>query len=138
MATTDAKPFTLEQLAGLPNDGRRFEIIRGELVETPPTGFEHSGIAGSIVTHLNNFVWRNQLGRVASEGAGFVLSRAPDVLLAPDASFVSNACLADVHDRAGFLSLTPDLVVEVISSNDTVSEVAEKVSIYLQAGVRLV
>jgi Uma2 family endonuclease len=138
MAATTAKLFTAEELQALPDDGQRYEIVRGELVQMPPTGFEHSDIAGGIVTRLNNFVWRDHLGRVASEGAGFMLSRGPDMLLSPDASFVSRERLPAVGDRAGFLNLAPDLVVEVMSPHDTVSEVAEKVSIYLQAGVRLV
>jgi Uma2 family endonuclease len=135
IATTSA---TIEQLEALSEDECHFEIVRGELRDVPPTGFEHSNIAGNVLTHVNWFVLKNHLGQVASEAAGFVLARDPDILLSPDVSFVAIDRLPPAAERTGFLRLAPDLVVEVMSPNDTVSEVAEKVSIYLQAGVRLV
>jgi Uma2 family endonuclease len=137
-AATATAAATIEQLETLPEDECHYEIIRGELRDVPPAGFEHSNIAGNVLTHVNRFVRRNQLGRVASEAAGFVLARDPDILLSPDVSFVANDRLPPPAERAGFLQLAPDLVVEVMSPNDTVTEVAEKVSIYLQAGVRLI
>jgi Uma2 family endonuclease len=138
MAATVAKLITAEEMCALPDDGQRYEIVRGALTWHPMDGFEHGSVAGSVVAHLNTFVWQQQLGRVASGSAGYLLARAPDILLSPDVSFVAIDRLPPTAERTGFLHLAPDLVVEVMSPNDTVSEVAEKVSIYLQTGVRLV
>src|SRR4029450_13368953 len=43
MATTSmAKAGTYEDLLTLPDDGKRYEIVDGELFEMPSPGFEHS------------------------------------------------------------------------------------------------
>ena len=41
-------------------------------------------------------------------------------------------------DRQGWLEVAPDLAVEVVSPNDSSSDVTDKVGAYLNAGVRLV
>ncbi len=69
---------------------------------------------------------------------GFVLAVAPDTLLAPDVSYTREDWLPPESARGRFLRLAPDLAVEVLSPTDTAAEIAEKVSLYLEAGTRLV
>lgn len=40
--------WTAEDLARLPGNGRRYELIRGELVEMAPAGYEHGAVAFHI------------------------------------------------------------------------------------------
>jgi Uma2 family endonuclease len=56
----------------------------------------------------------------------------------PDASFVSKQRLPADWQSLGFLSIPPDLAVEVTFPNDLAYEVDEKVEEYLSAGVKLV
>ena len=44
MATTD-KLMTADELLGLPDDGRRHELIAGELRTMAPSGGEHGRVA---------------------------------------------------------------------------------------------
>jgi Uma2 family endonuclease len=137
MATIKS-PATIEDLERLGDTECRYDLIRGELIEMPPTGFEHGDIALAIGTELRLFAQRTGLGRAAGSEAGYVLSEDPPVLLAPDASFVLNERLPERSERRRFLRLAPDLAVEVVSPSDPARYVHQKVTEYLEAGVRLV
>ena len=134
MATT--KLMTAAELYELPNT-ERFELIRGELVEMAPTGFDHSDIAAELISRVRMFAREHGLGRVTGEGAGYRLEADPDVVLAPDVAFVRADRLPPREDRRGYLPLAPDLVVEVISPSDRAGQVLAKVNLYLTAGVPL-
>jgi Uma2 family endonuclease len=55
-----------------------------------------------------------------------------------DAVFVANASFPIRRSPEGYLETIPDLVVEVVSKNDTPAAVDRKVQDYLAAGVRVV
>ena len=84
---TVAKPITIADVERL-NDGRRYDLIRGELVSMAPAHFRHGHIALRIGAKLLVFVMAHGLGQVCGAETGFILARNPDVLLAPDAAFV--------------------------------------------------
>jgi Uma2 family endonuclease len=117
---------------------RNHELIRGELIEVPPAGFDHGDIALAVGTELRAYAKRTGTGRAAGAETGYILAEDPDVMLAPDASFVFNDRLPPRDERRRFLRLAPDLAVEVVSPNDSASYVQRKVIEYLNAGVKLV
>lgn len=80
----------------------------------------------------------NRLGMVYGADAGFVLSRDPDTILVPDAAFVRAERLPPITEQDPILRMPPDLAVDVVSPTDRPHEVAQKVGIYLAAGVPLV
>jgi Uma2 family endonuclease len=129
--------ITGEDLLHLPDNGKRYEVVQGELREMSPPGMEHGERAVRIGRLLDEFVEAHELGRVGVE-SGFYLARNPDTVRGPDAFFVSKERLALDVEVIGFCEVIPDLVVEVISPGDTFTEVMEKVQEYLEAGVRLV
>lgn len=135
MATTQS--MTIEEFAEIDEPGR-FDLIRGELIRLTPTGGEHGEIATELARHIANYVSDRQLGRVYIDETGFVLSREPAIVLCPDIAFVREDRLPPRSERRGFLELAPDLAVEIVSPSDRMSEVSEKVTEYLRAGVRLV
>ncbi|CAN5664223.1 Uma2 family endonuclease [soil metagenome] len=135
---TAKQSTTIENLEQLPESESRFELIRGELIPMPPAGFDHGDIALAIGTALRIYAREHQLGRVAGAETGYVLSEDPDIMLAPDASFVLTERLPPRDERRRFLRLAPDLAVEVVSPNDSASYVQSKVKEYLEASVRLV
>jgi Uma2 family endonuclease len=132
------KLMTAEELAQLPVDGRHYELVRGAVVEVTPAGGRQGENAGQIAGHLWVFVQSHGLGRIYVAETGYVLARNPDIVRAPDVSFVRADRLPPEQEREGFLELAPDLVVEVVSPNDRMRDVADKVLEYLDAGVRLV
>jgi Uma2 family endonuclease len=134
--TVDTRAFTADELFQLPDDGSRYELVEGELRKMSPTGADHSSIAAWIVGSLVAYLRQHNIrGRVYTEGAGFVISRNPDTVLAPDVGYVMPERV--VGSRRFFPGF-PDLAVEVLSPNDSYSEVREKKDRYLKAGTRAV
>jgi Uma2 family endonuclease len=69
---------------------------------------------------------------------GFVLFADRQTVLVPDVAFVAAERVPLGSARKRFPRLAPDLVVEVFSPSDRLSEALNKVRLYLEAGVRLV
>ena len=137
MATT-TKLMTAEELLEMPDDGFRYELVRGELVKMPPAGHMSSFREMLIGSHLTVYVRENRLGRAYGASGGFRLESDPDTVLAPDAAFVRQERVEAVGDGDGFFPGAPDLAVEVISPSDRYTEVDEKVAEWLAAGTRMV
>ena len=102
-----------------------------------PPGLAHAIVTQNVSFVLGEFVLRQRLGRVVAE-AGFVVSRNPDSVLAPDAAFIRQDRLASIVSTRSFVPEPPALVVEVVSPGDRVSEVTLKMRRWLAAGVELV
>ena len=138
--TTSTKQhlMTAEELFNMPDDGYRYELVRGELRKMAPASDQHSWIAMDMGTSLNNHVKANNLGRVFGADAGFFLERDPDHVLAPDVGFVRHERIEAIGMQRRYWPEAPDLAVEVISPNDRYTEVNEKVADYLAAGTRMV
>ncbi len=124
-ADSPAAAVSAAGLAELPDDGYRYDLIRGALRRMPPAGFEHGYIAAEIGARLRTYAREQGLGPVVAAETGFVIGRDPDTVLAPDAAFVRSDRLPPPEQRKGFLELAPDLVVEVVSPSDRASEVTE-------------
>lgn len=136
--TTKAGAVTAEELAALPDDGYRWDLVRGELRKMAPRGYRHGRIAAQLVARLGMYVAEHRLGVVLSGGTGLLLSCDPDTVLAADAAFVRADRVPAEDDQAGFAPLAPDLVVEVVSPGDRPGEVRAKSLGWLEAGTRLV
>ncbi len=130
--------LTAEELWAMPEaPGKRYELVRGELVEVPPAGALHGLIAGLIYRLLAAFDEQG-LGYAFPDGVGYIIRRDPDVVRIPDASFVSRGRIPAGGVPKGFWPFAPDLAVEIVSPGDTATELRAKVREYLDAGTRLV
>ena len=131
--------LTAEEAWELPEaPGKRFELVRGELLETPASGALHNFIVGILFRMLDGFVRPRRLGVVATDGAGYIVSRNPDTIRVPDVSFVSRERVPEGGIPESYWPFAPDLAVEIASPGDRASEPREKVREYLRAGGRLV
>lgn len=138
LTTRPGAYLTADDLAALPDDGDRFDLIRGELIRMAPAAATHGKCAMRFGSRLDVHVTEHKLGTVFAAETGFVLARDPDTVLAPDVAFVRADRLPPEEEWAGYLALAPDLVVEVLSPSDTARAVLDKVLFYLDAGARLV
>jgi Uma2 family endonuclease len=130
--------MTAQQLAQLPDDGQRYELIRGELQVMTRAGFKHGWIANTIAFLLTQYVRQHKLGVVCAAETGFKLQENPDTVRAADVAFVDQARIPTEGGLEGYVSVAPDLVVEVVSPSDAAPEVHEKAIDWLAAGCRLV
>lgn len=134
----ERKLMTADELFRLPDDGMRHELVNGELLTMPPTGFEHGDIGSQIDTSLRSHVEAQALGRVVIGETGFRLTTDPDTVRAPDVAFVRAERLSELGRVRGYFPGAPDLAVEVVSPTDLYTEVDEKVAEWLEYGARLI
>jgi Uma2 family endonuclease len=111
----------------------RCELIRGALHMMSPSGYRHGRFTARLAKILANFVDANELGEVLGAESGFLIERDPDTVRAPDVAFIKAERLTNPPKR-GFFPGAPDLAVEVLSPDDTASEVLAKVQDWLKAG----
>jgi Uma2 family endonuclease len=129
---------TADELLLMPDDGFRYELVKGELRRMNPAGNVHGRIAVRVTWRLAQHVEENRLGTVYAAETGFRLSSDPDTVRAPDVAFVSRTRVEAIGEVEGFWPEAPDLAVEVVSPGDSYSEVEEKVFDWLEAGTKMV
>ena len=66
MANRVQKKWTLEELHSLPDDGNKYELIRGQLFVTPPPTDAHETICARLHRLLDPYVAANGLGLTTS------------------------------------------------------------------------
>jgi Uma2 family endonuclease len=128
--------ITAEQFALLPDDDTITELVRGKIVRMNPPYPYHGYVCSKISRILGNFVDTADLGRVLTNDSGVITERDPDTVRGADIAFYR----FDKIPRGPFpvdayLTVVPDLIVEVRSPSDRWSNVLEKVTEYLKAGV---
>lgn len=130
--------MTADELFMMPDDGFRYDLVKGELRKMTPPGSEHGALTARLTVALGHHVEVNNLGVVFGAETGFKLASNPDTVLGPDLSFVSNERIPATGIPIAYWPGAPDLAVEVISPGNTRREMEEKISEYLAAGVSLV
>ena len=134
MATTRTA-VTDAQLMELPRDGRKYELVDGD-IQVSPAGMRHGEVIVELTVRLHAVVKEKRLGRVFDSSTGFRMPGGN--VRSPDVSFVAAGRLPEGTSPEGFGELAPDLAVEVLSPTDDEHKVFAKVGEYLAAGVRLV
>ena len=131
---TTTKLITADQLLMMPRDDYQYELVRGELTEKmPPPGELHGDVTGRFSFELRAYSRANRFGAVR-DNAGFRLESDPDTVRAPDVAWIAPGRRAE--PVPGYPQLTPDLVVEIKSPNDTPRMVAERAQMWLDHGSR--
>ena len=138
---TATRPMTMtaDDLLAMPDDGFRYELVRGELRKYPFADHIHGMQALSIGASLWLHAKANRLGATCAAGTGFEL--ASDHVRAPDAAFVRKEradALMGSESEDRFFPGPPDLAVEVIAHDDLYLDVEEKIADWLSAGTRAV
>ena len=136
--STTTQTMTADELLLMPKEGMRYELVKGELKEMAPAGFEHGIVIAKLTWRLGQHVEMNNLGVVCGAETGFKIGSKPDTVRAPDIAFVSAERLSQIGITKKFWSGAPDLAVEVLSPGDTVDEVGDKVEDWLAAGTKAV
>jgi Uma2 family endonuclease len=126
-----AGTWTYEDLVSLPDDGRRYEIIEGELYEMPAPSWDHA------VTIMNLILL---LAPVVQALGGRVLTAPLDVFfdgadpVQPDIVVLLPESAAIGAGRG--VEGAPDLLIEVLSPANLGHDLLTKRALYARAGVR--
>lgn len=131
--------ITPEEFLALPDDGRGFELVDGQLKERIVSA-KSSRIACEINRRIGNFCEKNQPAWLFGSDASFRCFsddtgrfRRADVAL-----IVLDRMTPSEYEDSGTIAICPDLAVEVISPHDLFSDVTIKRNEWLEVGTKLV
>lgn len=127
------KLITADELYAM-GDMPGVELVKGELRQMSPTGFEHGIREARIGRFLDRYNEQHQLGEIMTGEVGMYIRRNPDSVRAADVLFISHQRLQQVQSKS-YLDVAPELVVEVLSPNDSWVDMAEKLEEYFSIGV---
>ncbi|MGD0222780.1 MAG: Uma2 family endonuclease [Terriglobia bacterium] len=116
----------------LPNNGRRYEIIDGELFVTPSPRRAHQRVVSQLSRVLGNSVEEMGCGEVYVAPFDVVFS-LHDVV-EPDILYVSKERASVLTDKN--VQGAPDLVVEVLSETTAEIDRTTKLKLYARYGVQ--
>ena len=133
---TALKLITADELLAIPRDGRRYELLRGVLVEKMPTGDPHRITVSRIDYALTDYAEKNDYGSAGAGEPGYLLDRDPDTVRAPDVVWIAPGRIP--AGTQGYPELSPDLAVEVKSPGNSYPELAAKAAMWLSYGSRQV
>ncbi len=126
----DKRIFTYEDIDSLPEGN--YEIIDGERRDMTPTMFRHGKFEGIFYELLRKHL--KDKGYIAVGEVGIVISRNPFRLRAADVVYISRE--ASPVEPVGMLEIPPDLIIEIISEDNTANYINDKVKDYLSIGVK--
>lgn len=127
--------ITVEEFMRLPDDGHKYERVKGVLKVTP-AGHEQEDIGIWLSTLLTNFVRPRELGRIYGSNAGYRFPNGD--VRAPNVSFVRQERLPGGRSPKGFADYPPDLAVEILSPNQKLKDMGYKAGEFLDWGTPLV
>lgn len=133
-ATEAARRYTPEDLVKLNDDGR-FELIDGKLIDcfASPLG---SIVSGFVMSRLSNHVQAEE-GHIFGPGLNYrCFPFDPDRVRLSSGSFIRAGRISNEEWDADFMTVVPDLVVEVVSRDDLASRLHAKINDYLHVGVK--
>lgn len=120
------------------NPDLRLELTaKKELVIMPPTGLETGRRNSRLGRRLDVWAELDGTGIVCDSSTLFILPSGAK--RSPDASWIKKERLATLSEeqRAGFAPLCPDVVIELRSPTDRLSDLHEKMQEYIDNGARL-
>jgi Uma2 family endonuclease len=126
------RPYTAEDLLGMPEDGKCYEVIGGELVVSPSPTERHQRVLMELLFHFQQFVREAGLGAVYAAPLDVQLGLYD--VVQPDLVVV----LKEHRDRiqSDGIHGAPDIVVEVISPGSRGTDRVRKSAVYAEAGVK--
>jgi Uma2 family endonuclease len=135
MALVVEKNLTLlvyDDLSTLPSGN--YEIIDGVKFNMAPTGFLHGLIEGRLYDLLEAHL--STKGYVATGEVGVLISRSPLRVRGADIVYITKESYP--KPPVGILEKPPELVVEILSPNNTAEEMNAKLKDYLSIGVPVI
>jgi len=119
------------------NEGKLWELVRGEVVEMSRAGERHGFVCANVSVLLTLYARQRGNGYPLSNDPGMILDRDPDTVRGPDVVFFENSKRYDeLHPK--WIEEMPALAVEVLSPNDRPGKVNSRVNEFLRSAVRMV
>lgn len=114
------------------------ELIDGEVIPLSPGGFKHSKVSLRIGVILDRFIHGKSIGHVLGNEVGMHVRQDPPRSRGADVAFISYKRLPKGQLSDGFLTVAPELTVEVIGQHNAWGDMEEKIKDYHTFGVDMV
>jgi Uma2 family endonuclease len=124
--------YTADMVRALPDDGKRYETVHGELLVTPAPRLLHQEVVMRLAVALRAYTARSGVGHVLASPAD--ISWGPDTLVQPDV-FVVPLEEARTMDWTRLKNLL--LAIEVLSPSSSRADRFIKRRLYQEVGVSL-
>jgi len=131
MRMDTTKIWTYDDLARLPDDGKRYEILDGDLVVSPSPTRTHEVVLRRIAYEFQRKLLERRIAHVFFSRFDTILG--PQRVVVPDLTVVRRERQDIVKERG--VEGPPDLAIEVMSSRPSLDRV-RKFRIYAKAGIR--
>ena len=125
--------WTYEDYLRLPDDGNRYEVIRGVLYVSASPFYKHQTAGSELETRFRSFVRRRKLGSIARAPFDIKLPCGIANPVQPDLVFFRTGNTPNPDD--GYFEGVPDLVVEILSPRTRHRDRTVKYKAYQDAGV---
>ena len=126
--TITSRRLTYEDLARLPDDGERHEIVAGRHVVLPAPSLWHRKIVTRLVHLIHADLTRHNLGDDLFTGPVDV-KFAEDTVVEPDLVYVGPSRRSILADPR-FIASAPDLIVEILSPSNRSYDEQTKFGLY--------
>jgi Uma2 family endonuclease len=122
----NGRPFTVEDLEGMPDDGNRYELIDGTILVSPAPGARHQKIVAMLVFMLQPSCPADLhvLPAPFAVRPSQTLEVQPDLLVCRD---------SDLTEK--LLPVAPLLAVEILSPSTALIDLNTKKAVYERLGV---
>ena len=124
--------LTYEDYVDLPDDGRRYEILDGELEVSPAPAPKHQAVSRNLLWIVHGHVQERGLGSVYYAPIDVILTDTS--IVQPDLVFI-DAARASIVSRRG-IEGPPDLAIEILSSWSVRRDRIAKAALYARYGIR--
>jgi len=128
------KVWTYEDYALLPEDGKRYEVIRGELYMSAAPRPLHQRVVTRLCYFLEGFLENSDIGTAYVAPIDVILPRKIGDPVQPDIVVIHRESLHIIDELN--IQGAPDLVVEVMSPSNPAHDRRLKYDLYAEAGVQ--
>jgi len=127
-----SKKYTYQDYLNLPDDGKSYEVINGELIMVAAPYTIHQIISGNIEDEMRAFLKKTPMGIMIHSPIDVVLSNTN--IVQPDIIFISrdNSSIMEEKNINGI----PDVIIEILSPSTAYYDMIEKKEIYEKLGVK--
>jgi Uma2 family endonuclease len=130
---TPGTKLTLEEFLALPEGDVNYEFVEDQAVAKVSPKFFHSALQLALGSLIRT--WCKSKGRVVPEWAILLKRQGKDWAPVPDLTYISYERLPKNWKRNEACPALPELVIEIISPDQTMQEFEDKAKDYFAAGV---
>lgn len=126
----DARGMTYDEYSLLPDDGKRYQVIEGELTVSPSPNFRHQDTVWNLGQRMRVYAKEHELGVVVGAPMDVILE--PNTIVQPDLLFIRHENMEIIGD---VIEGAPDLCIEVLSPSTGLHDRYTKKAVYARCGV---